>query len=68
MSLLLRILHVFRRGPRKQRLLAVLGLVLAAGAAVYVFWKLLDLVVALGVFFVGLYLLVQSVRQSQRPS
>lgn len=68
MSVLWRILHVLRRGPRKQRLLAGAGLVLVVGAGGYVFWVLLDLFVAIAILAVGLYLLMRSLRQSQRSS
>jgi hypothetical protein len=68
MSVLWRILQVLRRGPRKQRLLAGGGLVLVAGAGGYVVWVLLDLIVAVVVLAVGLYLVMRSLRQSQRSS
>jgi hypothetical protein len=68
MSVLWRILHVLRRGPRRQRLLAGAGLVLVLGAGGYVVWVLLDLIVAVVVLAVGLYLVMRSLRQSQRSS
>jgi hypothetical protein len=68
MSVLWRILHVLRRGPRRQRLLAGAGLVLVLGAGGYVIWMLLELIIAVLILAVGLYLVVRSLRQSQRSS
>ena len=41
---------------------------LVAGAGGYVVWVLLDLIVAVVVLAVGLYLVMRSLRQSQRSS
>jgi len=69
MPTLLRILYVLRRAPFPLRIQAWAGLVLIVGAAGWVVYKVLwDILISLILFAFGAFLVVRSVRDSQRPS
>ncbi|MHC4938219.1 MAG: hypothetical protein ACYTHK_04550 [Planctomycetota bacterium] len=69
MPTLLRILYVLRRGPIPLRIQAWCGLVIIVGAAGWVLFNVLwDLLIALALFALGAFLVVRSVRDSQRSS
>ena len=69
MPTLLRILYVLRRGPVSLRIQAWCGIVLILGAASWVLFKVLwDIVLASVLFAGGAFLIMRSVRDSQRSS
>ncbi|MHC4953092.1 MAG: hypothetical protein ACYTGZ_04320 [Planctomycetota bacterium] len=69
MPTLLRILYVLRRGPISLRIQAWCGIVLILVAASWVLFKVLwDIVLASVLFAGGAFLVMRSVRDSQRSS
>jgi len=68
MRFLVRYLQALRSGDKNLRFQAVTGLVLAAGAAAYLIWKAINLILVVGVFLFGAYLMRRSARSgSPRP-
>ncbi|MHC4342651.1 MAG: hypothetical protein ACYSX0_20855 [Planctomycetota bacterium] len=69
MSMVFRLAHVLRKGPRRQRVQAWTGLVLVVSAVgiVVVVW-LWRLLIVLALFLVGVYLLRRSVGPSSSRS
>lgn len=69
MPTLLRIFYVLRRGPIPLRIQAWCGMILILGAAGWVLFKVLwDIVLASILFAGGAFLVMRSVRDSQRSS
>jgi Flp pilus assembly protein TadB len=68
MRLLFRLAYVLRKGSGRRRVQAWAGLILVAGAAVFIMFWLWRLLVVLAVFTAGVYLLRRALRQPSSSS
>jgi hypothetical protein len=63
MQFFFRLLRVLRRGPRRQRLQAWIGLALVAAATVWVVFELWRLIIVIALFVGGFFLVGRALRQ-----